>query len=104
VSLAFLSEERRREDRLAAAGSGRLQWTDRAGQHVAMVEVRNVTEDGLQVMANELLPQQQTVRLSGETWECIGDVCYCRSEGRKFVAGIRMRRRPFLKNSVDYSD
>jgi hypothetical protein len=104
VSLHFLNEERRREDRLISAGSGRLHWTDRAGQHIAIVEVQNVTEEGLQVMVNEGLPHQQTVRLSGETWECIGDVCYCRTEGRKFVAGIQLRRRPYLKNSVEYFD
>ena len=104
LGVEFVREERRRADRVPAAGRGRLQWVERSGPREAAVRVSNVTEDGIQIELEQSLEFHQIVRLAGEAWECLGRVRYCRNEGARFTAGIKLTMPAYPKNSLDYTD
>ena len=104
VILKLRPLERRRESRLLAGGNGTLHWGGPDGVKSAMVSVCNMTESGMQLEVPERLQATQSIRLSGETWECHGIVRYCRPEGGRLVAGVQFTRPPYPKNSLEYQD
>ncbi|MBI3694024.1 MAG: PilZ domain-containing protein [Acidobacteria bacterium] len=101
VRLAF---ERRREQREPAGGRGVLRWTGPSGSQTVEAQVRDISSDGMQLELPSPVEVDQTVRLVGENFECIGLVRYCRPDGVRFVAGIQFTRAPYEKASLEYQD
>jgi hypothetical protein len=103
IILHFVGREHRREDRLSSGGTGILSWFD-GGRQTATVTVKNATKGGVQLEMQQSVPLHQMVRLSGETWECQGQVRYCRRELGKILLGIQFTRPPYLRGVADYRD
>ena len=103
IILRFVAQEHRREDRLSSGGTAILCWFE-GGRQSATVTVTNATKGGVQLEVPQSVPLHQMVRLSGETWECQGQVRYCRREPGKVLLGVQFTRPPYPKSAADYRD
>jgi hypothetical protein len=45
---------------------------------------------GLQLVLHRPVPVNAAVKVEGEDWIMLGEVCYCRQEGIHFVAGLKI--------------
>ena len=45
---------------------------------------------GLQLVLPQPLPVNAPVKIEGDDWMMLGEVCYCRQEGIHFVAGLKI--------------
>ena len=45
---------------------------------------------GLQLVLPQPLPVSAPVKVEGDDWMMLGEVCYCRQEGIHFVAGLKI--------------
>jgi hypothetical protein len=105
TAVQILSCDRRREDRYPVVGQGTLKWNDGRLHHTSAVQVCNVTPEGVRVRLDRELHSGQMVRLSGETWECIGAVRYCEPEGGHYWAlGLEILGSAYPKDAADYKD
>jgi hypothetical protein len=105
VDLCFLVEERRRQDRIPVSGKGEVHWYDKGGhQRVATVEVENVTESGVRLKVAESLRGVAMLRLTGETWECLGRIRYSEAGVTGHGVGIELASPAYLKESAEYFD
>ena len=92
--------EVRREPRGAVRGRGGLTWDDGIASRRIPVEVRDISENGVQVIAPKPITVGVSAYLTGEEFRCIGTVRYCKSEGRGFLVGLEFNREPHYKNAV----
>ena len=99
TAAALPTPNRRRKDRLQIGGPATLYFTERS---TLLVTVRNISDEGVKVAVPEGIEVLQVVRLSGQTWECLGRIVYCVREGESLVAGIQFMRPPYPKDSADY--
>ncbi len=83
---------------MPTTGGGVLHWK---GGSIA-VAVHNVSPGGLQLQAPQAVAVPEVVRLTGETWECLGWTRYCTRQGSKFVVGVEMVGQPYHKESCEY--
>ena len=96
-------EEQRQSQRYESTGDIVLSWKDLVKGRVASSAVaRNVSKYGLQVEVSVPVPVPTVVRLSGQTLECVGSTCYCRTVEdavqETYLVGIRFsRRQPYPK-------
>jgi hypothetical protein len=105
ADLRFLVEERRRQDRIPVSGQGEVHWYDKAGlRRVAAVAVENVTESGVRLNMSESLRGVPMLRLTGETWECLGRIRYCESGVAGYGVGVELAGPAYLKESAEYFD
>ncbi len=104
AELGFLAHERRRQDRLPAVGLGTLHWFEGSRGRTATVEVEDVTESGVRLRAPAWVAPGDMVRLTGETWECLGRVLYCHAGQGGIAVGIELIRPAYPKDSPDYVD
>jgi hypothetical protein len=47
---------------------------------------------GLQLVLHRPIPVNAAVKVEGDDWMMLGEVCYCRQEGIHFVAGLRIEQ------------
>jgi len=47
---------------------------------------------GLQLVIHRPIPLNAAVKVEGDDWMMLGEVCYCRQEGIHFVAGLRIEQ------------
>jgi hypothetical protein len=47
---------------------------------------------GLQLVIHRPIPVNAAVKVEGDDWMMLGEVCYCRQEGIHFVAGLRIEQ------------
>jgi hypothetical protein len=47
---------------------------------------------GLQLVIHRAIPVNAAVKVEGDDWMMLGEVCYCRAEGIHFVAGLRINQ------------
>jgi len=99
--LTFEQHDNRREDRLPTIGRATLVCSG-PGACSLSVQVTNTSTGGVQVELDQALPVHQMARLSGETYEVLGQLRYCRRRGSKFVVGIQFTRPPYPKGSADF--
>jgi PilZ domain-containing protein len=104
LEISFLAQERRREDRLPAVGSGTLHWSQRSQARTATVEVEDVTESGVRVRAPEPVAPGEMIRLTGENWECLGRVHHCQTVEGASMLGIELTGPAYQKDALDYVD
>ena len=45
---------------------------------------------GLQLVLHRPIPINAAVKVEGDDWMMLGEVCYCRPEGIHFVAGLKI--------------
>ena len=45
---------------------------------------------GLQLVLHRPVPVNAAVKVEGDDWLMLGEVCYCRQEGIHFVAGLKI--------------
>jgi|SRR5579864_899682 len=45
---------------------------------------------GLQVVLHRPIPVNAAIKVEGDDWMMLGEVCYCRQEGIHFVAGLKI--------------
>ena len=105
IGLRLIRNERRRFPRVPAEGGAILRWLG-PDQHSreAVVEVKNIAADGMQLRTPEPIPVGTTVKVKGTTMQCVGVVWYCNQEGRSYLAGIQMSRDPYQNSTRDFHD
>jgi hypothetical protein len=47
---------------------------------------------GLQLVIHRPIPVNAAVKVEGDDWMMLGEVCYCRQEGIHFVAGLKIEQ------------
>jgi hypothetical protein len=47
---------------------------------------------GLQLILHRPVPVNAAVKVEGDDWMMLGEVCYCRQEGIHFVAGLKIEQ------------
>lgn len=104
AEFGFLVRERRREDRLPAVGSGTLHWFEGTQPRSATVDVEDVTESGVRLRATEPVAAGEMIRLTGESWECLGRVNYCNTVAGGTVLGIELTRPAYPKDDLEFRD
>ena len=57
---------------------------------------------GLQLVLPQPLPVSAPVKIEGDDWMMLGEVCYCRQEGIHFVAGLKIDQT--LENLQELAD
>src|SRR5262249_7406474 len=92
--------ELRREGRAHTTGGGMLH---RRGRPIP-VTVRNVSDGGLQLQAPEPVAVPEMIRVTGETWECLGWTRYCTRQGSRFVVGVELVGQAYQKDSCEYRE
>ncbi len=57
---------------------------------------------GLQIVLPQPIPVSAPVKVEGDDWMMLGEVCYCRQEGIHFVAGLKIEQT--LENLQELAD
>ncbi len=79
-------------------GVGSLSWDDAgAGAQTSPVVVRNLSERGIQVVCEQPVRTGAAVFLTGDAYECLGEVKYCVVGDGGFRIGIELVREPYRR-------
>lgn len=81
--------ERRREARIRTDKQVELTvlGNDKASGPAQAIEFSG---HGLQLVVHRPIPVNAAVKVEGDDWMMLGEVCYCRQEGIHFVAGVKI--------------
>jgi hypothetical protein len=81
--------ERRREARIRADKPVELTilGNEEASGPAQVIEFSG---HGLQVVLHRPIPVNSAIKVEGEDWMMLGEVCYCRQEGIHFLAGLKI--------------
>ena len=81
--------ERRREARIRTDKPVELTvlGSDEASGPAQAIEFSG---HGLQLVLHRPIPVNAAVKVEGDDWMMLGEVCYCRQEGIHFVAGLKI--------------
>jgi hypothetical protein len=81
--------ERRREARIRTDKPVELTvlGTDEASGPAQAIEFSG---HGLRLVIHRPIPVNAPVKVEGDDWMMLGEVCYCRQEGIHFVAGLKI--------------
>ena len=79
---------------------GELTWDDGIASRRIPVEVRDISESGVRVIAPKPITVGVSAYLTGEEFRCTGTVRYCKSNGRGFLVGLEFNRERHYKNAV----
>ena len=90
----------RREPRDSVSGWGTLTWDDGVRSQRAVVEVRNLSDNGVQVNMSEALRSGTRAYLTGTEFRCVGTVRHCEGEEGQFRIGIEFDYRPNFKDAI----
>ena len=93
--------ERRREARIRTDKPVELTvlGSDEASGPAQAIEFSG---HGLQLVLHRPIPVNAAVKVEGDDWMMLGEVCYCRQEGIHFVAGLRIEQT--LENLQELSE
>jgi hypothetical protein len=81
--------ERRREARIRADKP--VELTVLGNEEASgPAQVTEFSGHGLQVVLHRPIPVNSAIKVEGEDWLMLGEVCYCRQEGIHFVAGLKI--------------
>src|ERR1700676_1593769 len=81
--------ERRREARIRADKP--VEVTVLGNEEASgPAQVIEFSGHGLQVVLHRPIPVNAAIKVEGEDWMMLGEVCYCRQEGIHFVAGLKI--------------
>jgi hypothetical protein len=90
----------RKEIRDPVFGRGELTWDDGVTARQMRVEVRNISNKGVQLLARTPIREGISAFLTGEEFRCMGTVRYCTDDLRGFLIGLEFSRDPHFKNAV----
>ncbi len=90
----------RSEDRERVYGKGELTWDHGAQTKQSAVEVRNISDTGVQLHVSEYVRPGAAAYLTGTEYQCVGSVRYCVPNGQGFLVGIQFSREPHFKNTL----
>ena len=90
----------RSEDRELVYGKGDLTWDHGAQAKQSTVEVRNISDNGVQLRVSEYVRTGAAAYLTGTEYQCVGTVRYCVPNGQGFLAGLEFSREPHFKNTL----
>jgi len=90
----------RLQERYQTTGSAQLTWDSGDGARECSARVRNINSGGAQLVTAKALEPGSVAYLTGDQFECLGEVVYCRTSAGSFVVGIRFRYEPYLRNSI----
>ena len=75
-------------------------WGDGKRSKQAAVEVKDVSDGGLQMLTHEPIKVGSLAYLTGEEFRCVGTVRYCRTDPSGFRVGLKFSLEPNHKNAV----
>lgn len=81
--------ERRREVRIRTDTPVELTVLG-SGEASGPAQAVEFSGHGLQVVVHRPIPVNAAVKVEGDNWMMLGEVCYCRPEGIHFVAGLKI--------------
>lgn len=81
--------ERRREARIRADKPVELTVLGSADVS-GPAQVIEFSGHGLQLVLHRAVPVNSAVKVEGDDWMMLGEICYCRQEGIHFVAGLKI--------------
>lgn len=88
----------RSQMRATVYGGGSLAWDDvEKGAQTSNVIVRNLSGLGLQVICGRPIRTGAVVFLTGDTFECLGEVRYCVYGEDGYRIGIEFKREPYRR-------
>jgi len=90
----------RKEVRDPVFGRGELTWVDGTTSKQMPVEVRNISDRGVQLLVRTPIRAGIAAFLTGEEFRCMGIVRYCADDPRGFLIGLEFSREPHYKNAV----
>ena len=90
----------RSEERERVYGKGELIWDHGAQAKQCTVEVRNLSDKGMQLHVSEYVRTGAAAYLTGTQYQCVGSVRYCVPNGQGFLVGLEFSREPHFKNSL----
>lgn len=85
----------RRTQREPATGSATLSWEAEGVAQVCPISLRNLTADGMQAVGPRAVSPGAAVFVSGERYECAGEVRYCIRAEDGYCFGLRFRSDPY---------
>lgn len=81
--------ERRREARIRTDKP--VELTVLGGSEASgPAQATEFSGSGLQLVLHRPIPVNAAVKVEGDDWMMLGEVCYCRQEGIHFVAGLKI--------------
>lgn len=90
----------RREERFPVSGRGILTWDDGSRSRQVAVEVRDISDGGVLVVASTPVGVGNRAYLTGIEFRCIGVVRHCEAHEGLFRIGLKFSQKPNFKNSV----
>ncbi len=90
----------RSEKRERVSGAGNLTWDHGAEAKQSTVEVRNISDNGVQMHVPEYVRKGVAAYLTGWEYQCVGSVRYCVPAGEGFLVGLEFSREPHFKNTL----
>ena len=81
-------------------GKGDLTWDDGTQAKQSTAEVRNISDNGLQLRVSEYVRTGAAAYLTGTEYQCVGAVRYCVPNGQGFLVGLQFSREPHFKNTL----
>jgi hypothetical protein len=81
--------ERRREARIRTDKPVELTVLG-SGEPSGPAQAIEFSGHGLQLVVHRPLPVNAAVKVEGDDWMMLGEVCYCRQEGIHFLAGLKI--------------
>ncbi len=85
----------RRAQREPAVGSATLSWETLGRPHACTIRLCNLTADGMQAVGPRRLDPGTAVFVSGDRYECAGEVRYCLAFDGGFRFGLEFRSDPY---------
>ena len=86
----------RAERRASVYGAASLAWNDaELGGQTSPVIVRNMSGQGIQVICGRPISTGAVTFLTGDNYECLGEVRYCVFDDDGYLIGIRFKRAPY---------
>ena len=90
----------RREQRERVTGAATLSWEVGGLGQVCVYRVRNLTADGMQAVGRLPIPPGTRVFISGERYECLGQVRYCLEDAVERRIGLEFLSDPYRLGSA----
>ena len=81
--------ERRRETRVPADLPVELTVLG-SNEGAGPAQVIEISGHGLQLVVHRPVPINAAVKVDGDDWLMLGEVCYCRQEGLQYVVGLQI--------------
>ena len=87
-------------ERERVCGKGDLTWDHGKEAKQSAIEVRNISDLGLQMYATEYVQAGAAAYLTGSEFQCVGLVRYCVPNGEGFLVGLEFSKEPHFKNTL----